>query len=228
MNYNELYEQYKQQYQQLKTQHGGSSKHTKYKNFTGAGIILLEDYDNQKGRREPAVILFKNNHMRAYADLGGHIDKKDLSTKNPLMSAALREAHEESCGLLTLKSIPDRYIDLKSYRCYFIKIASNTIKTEDFNKNLKNIQNSKLPPSYKETNDMARFYISDLLRTNIMNQKGDLPTIDAKESITIITGRAKALIREAIRSGIIYMACPIKLQKKQIKIYNTKLITLMN
>lgn len=226
MNYDNLYNKYKEKYENLKKQN--RNNFTKYKNFTGAGIIILEDYNNNKGRQEPAVILFKNSHMLAYADLGGHIDNDDLKSKNPLMKTATREAFEESCGLLNFKKIPDIYVDLPHYRCYFVKINSEIVMTDDFRKNMKTILTSKLPNYFKETIDIARFYISDLLKTDIMTIKGDFPTIDSKGNIAIVTGRAKALIREAIRSGIIYSNDIVKLQKKQIKLYNVKLTTLYN
>ena len=205
------------------------NNNTSYKSYTGSGIILIEMYDNHAGKREPAVILFKNRHMNAYADLGGHIDKQDVASGKPLESAARREAFEESAGLIKIhhfKHLPS--VKYNNYNCYLAQIKSELLYSKDFHSNLKIILKSNLPYSFRETTDVARFYLSDLIKSGLMSVKGDMPTIDARGNVALITGRSKGILREAIISGALYGVFNDvhKFKKKTIILNNNKLVTL--
>jgi len=199
--------------------------------YTGSGVLLLENYNNNQGRIEPAVILFRNKHMNAYADLGGHIDQVDLSTKYPLESAASREAFEESACLLKICKLKNAtYVTHNSYFCYILGIAPGILHSKYYNDNLKIIQRNQFQYQYKETDGIMRFYLSDLLKTGLMTTKNDLPTIDANGNIAIVTGRTKALVREAMINGIIYanLVNPSPFKKKYSVVNGHKMITLSN
>ena len=160
------------------------------KKYSGAGMLLLEKYKN-----EPVVILFKsnridrNNNYIMYEDLGGGIDKEDLASDEPLKTTAIREAFEESRGLINIqdpKHIGNKidgqetYIDQKHkdayYRSYLIGIDHDNLGnllTSHYCHNKQIIDKHDIvhgiSSTMKETSDIDRFYIKDLINDGILN-----------------------------------------------------------
>lgn len=59
------------------------------------------------------------------------------------------------------------------------------------------------PDSYRETNDMKRFYISDLIFCGLLDTNSDLTCSDANGNYAIIGSRAVNILRETIFINII-------------------------
>lgn len=207
------------------------------KKFTGSGIILVEEFTNKRGRREPAVILFRNIRMNMYGDLGGYLDYEDTLEKYPLAEGSIREAYEESRGLVDITDAKhiikkigniNPYIDTKQYRCHFVGIKSGLLYNSDFKKNMRLLDAARVSRSYKETNDVARFYVSDLVKSGVLTARGDFNTVDAYGNKTKVTGRARALVREAIKAGLINLVVynPVRFKMSSTVIKNTRVKTL--
>ena len=148
---------------------------TKYKiNYqkylTGAGILLLEKYNN-----EWIVILFKD-HTKTYADIGGLYESKHGDVKE----TASQELAEESQNLFRINNnILTNYLDIKYnsdiydyYRLYLLNITDIELKDYSslpdyktlFEKNRDIIDNNPYySKSWKETTEIKRFKLNDLL-----------------------------------------------------------------
>jgi hypothetical protein len=138
--------------------------------YSGAGVILFEVYNG-----EPVVILFRNSERGVYEDLGGGLDYDDLIKENPLKAAGIREAFEESRGLINIidpkhmKHYVDGQFGPRYYRTYLIGINQKTL-FNDYHLNKKIIdKHKKIKPTMKETDDIDRFYIKDLVKDGIMD-----------------------------------------------------------
>ena len=168
-------------------------------NQSGAGIILIENYRNHsKTRQEPAVILFRDVQTGKFTDLGGRQDNNE-----PLNVTASREAKEESCNLF--KFDPNFLAGMPSYKhfnyvCYFMGLQG-PIESSWYNHNRDLLSTRNVPREFKETDQMVRFYISDLRQ--IINQQGDLTGVTDANGNTglVIEGRTKACIREYLIKG---------------------------
>lgn len=147
------------------------------KKYSGAGVVLLEEYyvNKTKTREGPVFVLFKSCRTDEYTDLGGLIDKKDVGSI--LINTSIREALEESCGTIDLTKTnfaKVSYIDINHngdyYRSHYICIARNMIKkdlAEIYKNNRKIIGPKRINPAWLETCDIKRFYVSDLYNNKI-------------------------------------------------------------
>ena len=227
------YNHYKTLYLTLK---GGASVKVKRKTFSGAGIVLVEKYKNRNNRnkKELVVILFRNSWTGLYEDIGGSIEKKD--TNFPLLGTAIREAFEESCGLINItnpKHIKNqKFVDLHSYhsyRSYFIGIKN--FRKKDYLYNLRKIKNNvkKFPKYMQEMNNVTRFSICDLINDGILSEtkRGKFRTRDIKGKMCTIKFRTKLLLQQAILKGHLSEAIkkPLKFRKHNLSIYGTKLVS---
>jgi hypothetical protein len=160
--------------------------------FSGAGILLLEQsYQNDKGRKEPAVILFRSacskSGYRTYQDLGGYAEEKDMESPLPLTKTAIREAKEESQNLISVEDkfrmrrivssvLP--YVEVEDsakYRCHIVTVSPKIIKSVYFYHNRDIIKKHDVPTHWKEMDRMTRFYVSDLF-PNIFKESRSLFT----------------------------------------------------
>ena len=181
-----------------------NTQYIKYKNkyvnlknkINRAGIILIEkSYNNQKGRDEPAIILFRGQSM--CADGGGRMDKEDANLK----VTATRELMEESANLFRLSTniLKDNLsYTYKDRICYFVGIIG-PININYFKDNIKTISQFKISESWKEVTRIHRFYISDL-------KNMDLNVPDHLISVTDADGNSDLIIMErtkiAIKNGL--------------------------
>lgn len=182
------------------------------KYYSGAGIMLFERlYVNSiSGREEPAVILFRSSLTGEYEELGGGIEPEDFNSENTLIITAKREAKEESYNLFDFDRVDysstygginryyDREVGTNTYRCYAICLAENQGNDQwkqmyETNKTL--INSKSTPSSWRETNDMQRFFISDLQSCLSTKKRGSITTIDASGAVRTIAGRTKACLR---------------------------------
>ncbi len=222
-------------------QTGGKGHHVLYtskttgRKYSGSGIILVEIYNNRAGRKEPAVILFKSIRKEGgivYEGLGGRIDSSDLLHKYPLVITARREAYEESRGLISFSSAKhigapikgnNIFVDRKYgeyyYRAYFVGIRSGVFSKKDYINNkiiLDSIKN--VYHAMKETHDVTRFYIRDLIKSGLLTEKNNLTTVDAYGKKATIFMRTVSLIRNAYKKGILNLV--IKYPRKFIPLRN--------
>ncbi len=189
----------------------------KYKNYTGAGILILEkDYYN-KG---PVIVLFKSKGL--YQECGGAKDNNESPSET-----AKRELSEESQNLfnaneLNLNSATlfsdinnQNYISrfhsektFGSYRVYAITVYGSIIDTQDFNKNMNILKsNINLPPEWKETDDIDRFYLEDFVRHIKYNSNNSNVRIKNVNGIyQNIRGRTVLCIRKLLNDGIISLS----------------------
>jgi len=174
------------------------------------GVILVEkEYDNKKGRCEPAIILFRENSMIGRCtDAGGTQDPSDIDVKH----TAMRELQEESANLFRfdhLNLTPFQSYTNQNYTCFFIYIEP--ICAEHYNDNLKILRQNLAPQCWLETNKLYRFYVSDLLKMNLDEYSPlfDVTDADGNNNLTI-----KPRTKKCIRMGIEQ----IKLQKEYIKL----------
>jgi len=186
------------------------------KYYSGSGIMVFERlYRSQTtGREEPAVILFRSSLTGEYEELGGSIDPIDFSGENTLLRTAKREAKEESCGLFDFDRVDitslyggiGRNIDREAageiYRCYAICLAENQGNDQwqrmyDYNR--MKINMTPAPSSWKETNDMRRFFLSDLVNCISSGTRGSITTTDAEGYPRTITGRTKAVLKSMLQ-----------------------------
>ena len=94
-----------------------------HKYLTGAGVLLLENYNNRW-----IVILFKD-HTKKYSDIGGTYESKHIDIKD----TAMDELAEESRKIFILdnKNLLQKYVDVKYdsnkddfYRTYLLNITN--------------------------------------------------------------------------------------------------------
>jgi hypothetical protein len=146
-------------------------------NYSGAGVLIIENYyDNRKGRSEPAILLFKSSTNSEYQELGGSVDTNLTSSLAVLQQTAKRELREESCNLFNIRAELDRKINEKNmfvdintsngslYRCYVVGIEGMIFGEDVFDINCKLVKEQGAPSHWKETNDVKRFFISDLIK----------------------------------------------------------------
>jgi hypothetical protein len=128
----------------------------------GAGILLLENYHGK-----PYITLF-GKKGGLYEDLGGRSDPGESSEET-----AYREAREESCNLIQITPLylakHGKFVIHKQYKC-FIMYVSN-LSYRDYMKNAYQVHTLCKHNTWKETNDMTRIplkNILEMLNTNIV------------------------------------------------------------
>ena len=150
---------------------------------------------------------FPNRHtgINEYTDFGGEIDKDE---PHVLAKTATRELFEESRGLinidyqhlLPLPFIMHEDVATKTnYACYAINVDSAIVRRNDFLTNMRIIDASVSPRllHFKETIDIARFNVSDIIH-DVFRIGGSIRCQDAYGNTQTIKGRTKACIRETI------------------------------
>ena len=190
-----------------------------------SGVTLIENYKNKKGRNEYAIILFRNKRSQMYTDAGGF--KQANKTIN---ESASEELKEESCNTFRISSrLLTTSVMVRQYKGFLVYIEGPINNNQHpiyskyykFNQNL--LTNNKLTPySFKETDDLTRFYISDLFKNGILTARGNFICRDANGKTRSIDGRAKAIIREAISKQIINISANkinINLPKIKLKLH---------
>ena len=173
----------------------------------GAGILIIEKDYQGKG---PTLLLFRSNGQ--YQECGGSVDKKDVQNYDYLQMAAKRELREESKNLLkadeinlsSTKLFVDTPFEQKSYRIYVLSIYSNIIDTNDYNNNSALLNKDNVPPEWKETDDIQRFYLSDFknyINNNINNNNVTINDVNGMNKN--IRPRTIRCIRKLLQVGTI-------------------------
>ncbi len=168
----------------------------KFKKNNGGVILIEKEYDNGKGRCEPAIILFRENgKFGSCTDAGGQQDINDIDVKY----TATRELQEESANLFRINPLDlssAHFYTIKNYTCFFVYIES--INAKYYNENYNILKRNKAPQCWLETNKLHRFYVSDLIKMNL-SEHSQLHVTDA-DGITnlLIKPRTKICISGGI------------------------------
>lgn len=170
-------------------------------NYSGAGVIVIEDYYRKNGTVEPCIVLVKNKASGEYTDFGGSYEQKH----NFLQETASIELREESRNLLNVSSrfMTDK-IDMPAfnnqfYRVYLLKI--NGISRKYFLHNCRLIdtlylKGTKVPRSWRETSDIAHIPIKNI-DFNKLGVRGKIILQDVDGRSINLGGRTKRAIYHA-------------------------------
>jgi len=144
-----------------------------------SSIIVEESYNNNNGRNEPAIILFYCEKWDTFVEPGGRIEKMDMELDDILIETAKRELTEEtlnSIGINKLTLMDSAYIDFNDKKTKFCsRVFTVGIKGNQFDKNYyydnkEIILKNNVSTVWRETTNVERFYISDIIKSiNDMN-----------------------------------------------------------
>ena len=137
------------------------------KTYSGAGVIVFEEYLTNDKKIIPTILLTRNKSSKLYTDFGGFHDKKHKNLKD----TASKELLEESRCLIEIdekhfseKNSFDILGNIKRkiyYKVFVIKI--NGICRKHYHHNRKIIDNDKNSKRYlKETDDITHIPIKNL------------------------------------------------------------------
>lgn len=175
----------------------------------GAGVILVEHYilrhplSNAVTRSGLTVILFREKRTGRYSDAGGANNGGESAEQ-----CASRELLEESVGLFDIDlddpKITRCRISLSSgYTAFVLPVRHhNGVQKRYYVENLKSTAAAEVPYYMKETDDMRRFFVEDLVNAGMMScnsRKAALITIpDAvDQSMCMLSKRTVCVIQKA-------------------------------
>lgn len=167
------------------------------RNFSGAGVIIIEDYYTKKGTIEQSIVFVRNKYSGLFMDFGGIYEVSD----GTLNVTAHKELLEESINFFNIS--PDNLIDSVDipvtrsnkffYKVFLIKI--NGINKKYFLHNLKTINKmhdsgKKIPISWRETDMIVHVPIKNIEFNKLVeNTRIILSDVDSKQ--IMLHGRAK-------------------------------------
>jgi len=170
-------------------------------NYSGAGVLIIEDYYMKNGTVEPCIILVRNKASCEYTDFGGSFEKIHKS----LQTTASIELREESRNLLNVSPrFMTEKIDMPAfnnqfYRVYLLKI--NGISRKYFLHNCRlmdtlYLKGIKVPRSWRETSDIAHIPIKNI-DFNKLGVRGKIILHDVDGRTINLGGRTKKAIYHA-------------------------------
>ena len=163
------------------------------KSWSGAGVIVTENYRKKNGDIIPCIILAKDIARNKYNDFGGQFENR----YERLSKVAHHELREESANLLNIsaKILRQNFVDSEhggsSYRSYFIKVKG--ISNTDFENNVKTIKKNNAPSCWLETSNLVHVPIDNIPIINLL-QYGDVTTKDIDGNEIIMHNRARQCI----------------------------------
>lgn len=147
------------------------------KPFSGSGVLFFEKSYN--GR--PTVVLAKHKNG-VFHDIGGKISQRISPSQDTVKDNARKEALEESQGLFAIENITiGKFVDLfdgannANYRCYLVALGgTDRYPLDQWYLNNKNILDkvSYLSNAWRETDDLQRFYLQDIINALTNTQQG--------------------------------------------------------
>lgn len=165
-----------------------------------SGVLLIEKFRNRYNIVDYCVILFYNHNRGYYDDPGGHLMKKKT-----IKESAARELVEETCNLFRINPLYlTDYVNADGYYSFLAYIQGpknrNGENVLDLNYyyNNRNIifSNNSAPAHYKETSDVQRFYISDIINNGLFYRSNNhLECNDVNGIIRKISPRAINVLR---------------------------------
>lgn len=144
------------------------------KDFSGAGVLIVEKYKSDNGKTIPCILVVMNSAAKTLSDFGGAFSAKHKK----LYETARLELLEESKNLInipakTIKSAKQIDIDAGkrgNYKAFVIKVAN--ISTKYFNHNSKVINaHPKSTKYWKETQTIHHIPISSIDFDNLLQRK---------------------------------------------------------
>jgi len=168
--------------------------------YSGAGVIVVEDYYKKDGTKIPCIVLVQNNLSQLYSDFGGTYETKHGS----LQKTAHKELQEESIGLFDITSkYFTHYVDIPAgkhkYRVYSIKINGINRKCYHYNRNkIYHLIRNKIhvPSSWRETSDIAHIPIKNI-DFDVLDKRGSIIIRDIEKRSIKLHGRVKKAIYHA-------------------------------
>lgn len=195
--------------------------------FTGAGILIVEDYHKKDGTFEPCILLVRSRRTEMFMDFGGTYESKHRNLK----ITAYQEMIEESVNLLDIHSkFYNTYVDVPGkehfYRAYIIKVNGVNRKYYHINKNLideraylfkKGTYKEKIPWCWRETDDIRHIPIKNI-DFNKLNTSDRIMVKDIDNKETILHDRTRAILYQAQAEIFNAIKCePIVDKKSMIK-----------
>ena len=194
--------------------------------YSGAGVLIIEDYYTTEGYIEECVLLVRNLSSGLYTDFGGTYETKHSS----LQITAHMELMEESRNLFNVDprhltlfvDVPVR--DNEFYRVHLIKINGTCRKYFRHNRKLMEKLLTKgihIPSYWRETDDIAHIPFKNI-DFNILSAKGKLILKDIEGRDVTLHNRAKKVMYYS--QAMIFNVAKLNpiARKKDIIIVNSK------
>lgn len=180
------------------------------RSYSGAGVLIVEDYYKKDGTIEPCIVLVRNKASGEYTEFGGSYERKHGS----LEKTAYAELREESRNLFNIDTgYLNKYVDINAgadtfYRAYIIKL--NGISRKYYLYNMKQIdllykRGVKISRVWRETDDLVHVPISNI-NFEKLGIRGKVILRDIDNRVISIRGRIKKVLRDGqtIISDIIH------------------------
>lgn len=180
-------------------------------------IIVEQNYINKKNIKGPTIILFRDTKWNTYIEPGGRIDKKENNKRSfdeILIKTAQRELREETLNTFNISESVFKnllYIDNfdkirnKFGRAFFLCLKENSFNEEVYHHNKKIIFNQEITSNnivWRETNDVNRFFISDLQKC-LKNYEGfDVICNDVNGNENTIYYNTASIISDGFKQNI--------------------------
>jgi hypothetical protein len=166
--------------------------------YSGSGVLIIEDYYKKNGNVEPCIILVRNKASGEYTDFGGSYELKHGS----LQETASIELREESRNLFNIDpKFMTNEIDMHAfnnqyYRIYLLKV--NGVSRKYFLHNSKLIDSLhqkgiKIPRSWRETDDIVHIPIKNI-DFDTLGARGKIILQDIEGNNIKLGGRTKKVI----------------------------------
>jgi hypothetical protein len=167
--------------------------------FSGAGVMIIEDYYAKDGTIIPSVVLVRNKHTGLFMDFGGIFESSDKTLDVTVRNELLEESvnlFNVSVDHFTEKNSVDLPVTRSNkvfYKIYMIKI--NGISRKYFLHNVKLIDRKyktgmKIPVSWRETDMITHIPIKNIEFDKLAEDKR-IVVQDVDSRMIMLHGRAK-------------------------------------
>lgn len=176
-----------------------------------AGVLLVEHHVERHPisksivRSGCCIIMFRDCRNGRYADAGGARSGEETTEE-----CATRELREESVGLFSLDvgSMNKSRVHLQSgYTVFIVPVRHSSGICDSYYKyNSDSLASicGEIPTCVRETNDMRRFFIDDII--DMVTRKTPSPTMcvpDSKCNLCIISKRTVCVLQKAFSRGFL-------------------------
>ncbi len=192
--------------------------------YSGAGVLIIEDYYTKNGNIVPCILLARNHSSQLFMDFGGTYEDKHGSLK---ITAAI-ELQEESRNLFNISSeYLINYVDVPHkihfYRIYLIKI--NGVSSKYYNHNMRLIEKKykegiHVSHPWRETDMISHIPIENI-NWNIMDKRGKITIKDINNNLVTLHTRTKNVIFYAYSLILNNIDAYPLASKKNITIYHS-------
>ena len=179
----------------------------------GAGVVLVEHYVSRHPQTRQivksgiAVILFRDRKTGRFTDAGGATDPGETAE-----GCATRELTEESAGLFRI-NLEDAHVAKyrvflsSGYTAFVVPVRHRMgIKKGLYMRNATDIASTDAPYFLKETDDMRRFFVNDLVSRGFMScnskKASSMAMPDAYGSQCFISKRTACVLQKAFSAGL--------------------------